>query len=360
MRFLVLALSAALAALLAIAGKASAADAPNVTGLKATPVGRVERNVYFEWGSDQAGVTYTCSIDKGPFAPCASPLIWEGPEGEHTLEVRATNAAGVAGPSSKTSVRIVETHILGGPAPYTNATTASFTFQGGTSYTCQIDGAAEAPCPAKLNLTGLADGHHKVFVRAHVDDVAWDRLAELVEWDVDTVAPETTLTGDAPPFSWTANEPATFSCSVDGGAWGACAVPTGLEGGLHAFEVKAIDRAGNEDAAPAQRVWFVRGAIAPAPAPEPGTGDDPDDGPGLSFRYRHGRFLRLALTGIPAGERTRVSVTCPRRAARCPDDFTVLGSSPLKPLIGVRLAPGTRIVLAGMKMITRWNGVTVR
>jgi hypothetical protein len=130
-----------------------------------------------------------------------------------------------------------------------------------------------------------------------------------------------------------------------------------LEGGIPAFEVKAIDRAGNADLSPAQRVWFVRGAAAPTPEPvdEPG-----GDGPGLAFRFLHGRFVRLALTGIPAGESTRVTVTCPRRAARCPDDFTVLGSSRLKPLIRVRLAPGTRIVLAGMKMIIRWNGVTVR
>jgi hypothetical protein len=358
MRVTLIALSAALAALLTLAGKAAAADPPNITGLTGTQLSRVARTIDFEWGSDQAGVTYACAIDKGAPAPCTSPLIWEGDEGEHTLEVRATNAAGLTGLAAKTTVRIVETHIAGGPASYTNATSASFTFSGGTSYTCILDSAPEAPCPSTLNLTGLADGHHALFVRAHYDDVAYDRGAEVRSWTVDTIAPETALTGDAPPFSFTANEPATFSCSVDGGAWGPCASPAGLAGGFHAFEVKAIDRAGNEDPAPAQRVWFVRGAVLPdpGPAPEPEDGDEP----GLAFRFRHDRFIRLALTGMAAGERTRVTVTCPRRAARCPDDFTVVGSSPLKPLIGVRLAPGTRIELAGMKMIIRRSGVTVR
>jgi large repetitive protein len=349
--------------LLGVTSAAASADAgpPNVTGLKATPLGRVERTVSFEWSSDQAGVAYTCSIDKAAPAPCVSPLNYEGDEGEHTLEVRATNADGVTGAPAKTTVRIVETHILGGPAQssFTNATSASFSFEGGLSYACAIDSAPEAPCPSKLNLTGLADGRHVLFVRAHYDDVAYDRIAEVRTWDVDTIAPETTLTGDSAPFSFTAGEPATFLCSVDGEPWGSCASPravTGLAGGFHAFEVKAIDRAGNQDAAPAQRVWFVRDAVLPAPQPDPQTDDDP----GLAFRYRNGRFVRLALTGIPAGRRTVVTVTCPRRAPSCPDDFTVVGSSPLRPLIGVRLAPGTRIVVAGMKMIIRRGGVTVR
>jgi hypothetical protein len=340
--------------LLGVTAGAASADpgAPSVTGLKSTPLGRVERTVSFDWSSDQSGVTYACSIDKAAPAPCVSPLLYEGSEGEHTLEVSATNAAGVTGPAAKTTVRIVETHISGGPSAYTNATSASFSFTGGASYTCIVDGAGEAPCPAQLNLTGLADGEHRLYVRAHVDDVAYDRIAEVVSWTVDPVAPETTLTGDTPPFSFTANEPATFQCSVDGAPWGGCAAPAGLDGGFHAFEVKAIDRAGNEDPAPAQRVWFVRGAALPAPEPD-------DDGPGLAFRYRRDRFIRLALTGIPAGVRTRVAVTCPRRAARCPDDFTVLGSSSLKPLIGVRLVPGTRIVVAGMTMIIRRRSVAV-
>jgi hypothetical protein len=52
----------------------------------------------------------------------------------------------------------------------------------------------------------------------------------------------------------------TFECRLDGGAWAACASPetvTGLVPGAHVFEVRAVDPAGNADAAPAAYAWTV-------------------------------------------------------------------------------------------------------
>ena len=71
--------------------------------------------------------------------------------------------------------------------------------------------------------------------------------------------------------------------------------------------------------------------------------------PGLSFRYRAGRkgttFSRLAVTGLPAGTRLIVIVTSPAGEKRT--------LSSLKPLIGKRLKPGTKIAVAGKTITIR-------
>jgi hypothetical protein len=82
------------------------------------------------------------------------------------------------------------------------------------------------------------------------------------------VAPDTTLTGPSgtigsrtATFTASASEPgATFACSLDGGAWAACASPGTFEGlavGDHTLAVRAVDRAGNADPSPASAVWTV-------------------------------------------------------------------------------------------------------
>ncbi len=91
----------------------------------------------------------------------------------------------------------------------------------------------------------------------------------------DATPPETTLTGTPPAsteetsatFTFTANEPATFRCSLDGSPATPCASPasyTDLAPGTHTFRVEAIDVAGNVDPTPATDSWEI---IAPS-APE--------------------------------------------------------------------------------------------
>ncbi|MGC1853079.1 MAG: Ig-like domain-containing protein, partial [Solirubrobacterales bacterium] len=61
---------------------------------------------------------------------------------------------------------------------------------------------------------------------------------------------------------------ASFECRHDGGAWSACLSPkayTGLGDGVHSFEVKAVDNAGNPDPSPASFSWTVD-TTAPEPA----------------------------------------------------------------------------------------------
>lgn len=84
----------------------------------------------------------------------------------------------------------------------------------------------------------------------------------------DHTAPETSLSEDYPDgrtavFSLVADEPATFACSLDGGAWAACTSPTtysDLESGWHDFAVRAVDETGNVDPTPAATSWQANGS----------------------------------------------------------------------------------------------------
>lgn len=103
-------------------------------------------------------------------------------------------------------------------------------------------------------------------VRAGATAALEIRLPRLVP--VDTRAPETTLTSapsgmvnvKSASLVFTADEPATFECSLDGAAFAACVSPVALSGladGPHVFRVRAIDVAGNVDATPAVANWSV-------------------------------------------------------------------------------------------------------
>jgi hypothetical protein len=99
----------------------------------------------------------------------------------------------------------------------------------------------------------------------------------------DTTAPNTTISSgpsgtvstSSASFAFTASETgSTFSCRIDGGAWGSCTPPkaySGLPNGSHTFDVRATDAAGNTDASPAARTWTVN-----VPAPSPGKNCMPD------------------------------------------------------------------------------------
>lgn len=85
----------------------------------------------------------------------------------------------------------------------------------------------------------------------------------------DTTAPDTTIT-EAPSgtvesptagFTFTADEPSTFECSLDAEPFTACTSPvtySGLASGDHSFAVRATDTAGNVDPEPATASWVVR------------------------------------------------------------------------------------------------------
>lgn len=102
----------------------------------------------------------------------------------------------------------------------------------------------------------------------------------------DETAPETeivsgpTVTDSAvssSSFEFTANESATFVCSLDGQAYVPCGSPTEygeLSPGWHTFAVQATDATGNVDPSPAQVSWLTTGADS---APLVGEGTPSED-----------------------------------------------------------------------------------
>jgi Bacterial Ig-like domain/RTX calcium-binding nonapeptide repeat (4 copies) len=107
-----------------------------------------------------------------------------------------------------------------------------------------------------------------------VKDLAGNALEQDYSWSFttapDTTPPETTIASGpsgyvkstSASFSFLSSESgSTFQCSRDGSTFSACTSPKSYPGplsqGSHTFRVRAIDKAGNIDATPASRSWFV-------------------------------------------------------------------------------------------------------
>ena len=86
----------------------------------------------------------------------------------------------------------------------------------------------------------------------------------------DDTAPSTTLSADYPEpdaaeFSFSADEDASFACSLDGTSFVPCGVSrvySDLAPGWHTFAVRATDRAGNTDPSPAEARWHAKNSHA--------------------------------------------------------------------------------------------------
>jgi hypothetical protein len=66
---------------------------------------------------------------------------------------------------------------------------------------------------------------------------------------------------DTALFRLSANETASFTCSLDGAAYSPCESPTrysDLDPGWHTFAVRAVDSAGNADPSPAKTRWLAK------------------------------------------------------------------------------------------------------
>jgi hypothetical protein len=84
----------------------------------------------------------------------------------------------------------------------------------------------------------------------------------------DNTPPTTTITSQPPArstsrsatFTFTANEPSTFECRLDGGPWSSCSSPktyTSLGDGQRAFDVRATDTVGNVEPSGQPFTWYV-------------------------------------------------------------------------------------------------------
>lgn len=161
-----------------------------------------------------------------------------------------------------------------GPSGPTNnaGPTFGFTAEAGSTITCSIDTGTPTFGPCSTASTHsppemIADGDYTFRVRAA--DPANNSIIRTRAFTVDTVAPETTIelgppeVSDSPntTFFYGSNDnTATFQCRLDGASFASCGSSqdyNGLADGIHTFEVRAHDAAGNSDSTPASRTFVV-------------------------------------------------------------------------------------------------------
>jgi hypothetical protein len=306
------------------------------TSLSGGPSGTVaSTSAQFEFSSNESG-SFVCALDGAPVA-CGSPKAYSGlAQGPHTFTVKARDVAGNEDPSPASRTWTVDTVApattlaASGPAGETSATSATFTFSAepGASFRCRLDDQpVETSCASPRTYTGLDEGPHTFAVWARDGAGNEDATPATRSWTVvDTTPPDTAI--DSGPgqdsstqstsatFTFSSDQPGTFECAVDGGAFTACASPHALGGlavGSHTFRVRAVDAAGNEDPTPATRTWVVTappvagGGGTPLPV---GGGTPAPFSPGVVHEHRRAgartRLTALTITDLPADAKVRL------------------------------------------------------
>jgi len=162
-----------------------------------------------------------------------------------------------------------------------SSVTIGFTLsESGGTVECKLDTGVWGSCTSvsgtigSQSLTGLSDGSHSFSVRQTDAAGNVSEVGTSESWTVDTTAPDAPSLSGAPSGSTTSTSAsigftgevnATFTCSVDGGAYEPCGLSpkalSGLAVGAHSLSVKATDQAGNTSVA-ATASWTVAAPIA--------------------------------------------------------------------------------------------------
>src|SRR5207244_3858497 len=109
------------------------------------------------------------------FVPCSSPVGYTAlADGSHTVQVRATDAAGNTDPSPAAYSWRVDTtppttSVDLRPSERTKERQSSFRFAADetvAAYECSLDSAAPVRCSSPYRTPSLADGSHALAVRA--------------------------------------------------------------------------------------------------------------------------------------------------------------------------------------------------
>jgi hypothetical protein len=234
-------------------------------------------------GSDTSCLLSTATWQRFP------SLVYTLKQGGGSVEYFAVAAAGGAGDSFEVDGLTLngppdsaapETTITAAPADSARTTgTVSFTASETSTFACSLDGAPFAACTSPVALSGLALGQHTFAVQATDTAGNTDATPATATWQVlpppDTTAPNTTIS-QAPPattadgtalLAFSATEPSTFQCALDGADWVACSSPQGfdVQPGQHSVQIRAVDTAGNVDATPASATWTTVAASPTAP-----------------------------------------------------------------------------------------------
>jgi len=279
--------------------------------------------VHFEFGSDEANVTFECSIDNAMFTGCTSGGAF-GPlaDGPHAFAVRARDRAGNLDGTPTIyawaiDTTLPDTQIISGPIGATASKTAMFTFispdgGGGATFQCALDGAAFTACTSPATYSNLAERAHELAVRVRDAVGNFDPTPAVRAWVVDVTRPNTTIASGpagtvasaSASFAFVASENATFECQLDAVGFLPCLAPhaiTQLAQGAHAFAVRAIDLAGNVDLSPATRSWTVD-TISPVVSISTGPTSGGTTGPRVNFAFTTSEGTMVCrLDGNPPG-----------------------------------------------------------
>jgi hypothetical protein len=169
---------------------------PPDTMITSGPTGTVSAtSAAFTFTSNEANVTFNCSVDGGAMAACTSPYsAMSMGQGSHTFSVAATDAAGHVDPTPATRTWSVDTappdiQITQAPTdPSGPHVTFAFTVSEGAA-SCAVDAAAPGPCTSPVSLN-LPAGPHTFSVRA--TDAAGNMGSAAQSWTVACAAPDAT------------------------------------------------------------------------------------------------------------------------------------------------------------------------
>jgi hypothetical protein len=305
-------LSLSTAAAIAVAGAPAAAAAPpetTVTGGPAEGSIITDSAPSFTFESTAADATFACRIAdqfgsvQPPFAPCGTPFTADPPlaDGRYQFDVYSSSLLEGEDPTPATVNFTVDgsggpdltppsTTITDGPAEGSTITTATpmFSFAAApdaskVSFLCSIDSGAMKTCHSPFTTSSLADGQHTFAVRGvdqagNLEDVAHTRTFTVAVppppppagsggsadgQPADTTGPTTSIdkapkkraTRSKARITFSANERATFECSLTGKnvkprlrRFAACHSPmryAHLKAGRYSFRVRGTDLAGN-------------------------------------------------------------------------------------------------------------------
>ena len=242
------------------------------TGVPSAATTSTSATIGFTLGEAVAGGKVECRLDGGAWVDCTSSVTGTTgsyalsglADGNHTVSARQTDAAGnVSNIGSSTSWTVDSSApsaptLSDAPNGTTSTTSATLTFSGDSdsAFTCSIDGGEYSTCISPLSLTDLADGNHSVSIKSR--DAAGNlSAATSASWTVDTSAPSEPTLSEGPTgfttsasatLTFSGDEDATLTCSIDDGEYENCSSPLSLHDlrdGDHSVRIKSRDAAGN-------------------------------------------------------------------------------------------------------------------
>lgn len=241
-----------------------------------------------------------CSVDGGPFTPCAAPVsLSDLAPGPHEVAVRAVDGSGFVGQAAHRWVVDVvapSAPTLAGPSGVDAHTTATFDLASTDDrsaaedlrFSCSLDYQPWRTCSSPSTFTALSPGTHRLAVLA-TDQAGNASPTSVSTWRIDVTAPTARVvegpvdgTSDITPRfvlggsdDWSAPTDLAFECALDDAPAEPC--PSVVElaellpGRAHSLDVWAIDQAGNRSA-PVRHTWQIAFAVTSPPPPPATTG----------------------------------------------------------------------------------------